>query len=69
MSQHNKPFSITEYSRMADELQVMADSIRSRPEMNHHFAERLALLAAQMRDDLVREHPEVAASRRAAPSA
>ena len=51
------PLTTHEYNRMASELQTMSDSIRARPEMNHHFAERLALLAKQMREDCVREHP------------
>ena len=51
------PLTTHEYNRMAGELQIMSDSIRARPEMNHHFAERLALLAKQMREDCIREHP------------
>jgi hypothetical protein len=51
------PLSESQYDRMASELQTMSDSIRARPEMNHHFAERLALLAQQMREDCRREHP------------
>ena len=52
-----KPFTATEYDRMATELESMASAIRARPEMNHHFAERLALLAQQMREDLMRAYP------------
>jgi hypothetical protein len=33
---------------MAKDLEAMSQAIRLRPEMNHHFAERLALLAKQM---------------------
>lgn len=57
MSLSAPPLTVHEYDRMASELQIMSDSIRARPEMNHHFAERLALLAKQMREDCVREHP------------
>ncbi|MGZ5932182.1 MAG: hypothetical protein ACXWLZ_10315 [Rhizomicrobium sp.] len=42
---------------MALELEVMSKTIRARPEMNHHFAERLALIAKQMREDNLRIHP------------
>jgi hypothetical protein len=42
---------------MAGELEAMSSTIRIRPEMNHHFAERLALLAKQMREDCEREQP------------
>jgi len=54
---HTKPLSAEEYERMAAELDVMADMIRERPEMNHHFAERLQLLAKQMREDQLRVYP------------
>ena len=53
-----KPFSVAEYERMADELTAMSNAIRARPEMNHHFAERLALLAKQMKEDSLRAHPD-----------
>ena len=46
-----KPLSIPQYELMATELQQMSDLIRSRPEMNHHFAERLATLSKEMRED------------------
>lgn len=49
---------MAEYERMATELETMSRTIRARPEMNHHFAERLALLATQMREDSIRAHPE-----------
>jgi hypothetical protein len=38
----------------------MSALMRERPEMNHHFAERLAKLAPEMREDTYREHPEAA---------
>jgi hypothetical protein len=43
---------------MQETLQGLSDDIRARPEMNHHFAERLALLAKQMGEDSLRAHPE-----------
>jgi len=57
MSQGAKPLTEVEYERMAKELEAMAESIRMRPDMNHHFAERLALLAKQMREDSIRAYP------------
>jgi hypothetical protein len=53
-----KPFTLPEYKRMQETLQGLSDDIRARPEMNHHFAERLALLARQMGEDSLRAHPE-----------
>jgi len=52
-----KPLSVSQYERMADELQAMSEMIRARPEMNHHFAERLAVLAREMREDEARVYP------------
>jgi hypothetical protein len=52
------PLSIPQYEQMAGELQRMSDMIRARPEMNHHFAERLAALSKEMREDEARVHPE-----------
>lgn len=54
----SKPLSIPQYEQMADELQKMSDLIRSRPEMNHHFAERLAVLSREMREDEARVYPQ-----------
>ncbi len=54
------PLSVPQYELMAAELQKMSDMIRSRPEMNHHFAERLAVLSKEMREDEARAHPETA---------
>ena len=54
---HTKPLTVEEYARMAAELDAMAKMIRDRPEMNHHFAERLQLLAKQMRQDQLRVYP------------
>ena len=48
------PLSFSQYERMAVELQAMLDVIRARPEMNHHFADRLALLSKEMREDEAR---------------
>jgi hypothetical protein len=44
---------------MATDLEAMAAAIRARPDMNHHFAARLAILVAQMREDIFEQHPEV----------
>jgi hypothetical protein len=60
MHDDSKPFTEVEIQRMADELEAMSRSIRARPEMNHHFAERLALLAKQMREDSL--HPKKTAA-------
>ena len=57
MTASEKPFTAEEYERLASELDTISASIRARPEMNHHFAERLALLAKQMREDGIRAHP------------
>ena len=57
-----KPLSVPQYERMADELQKMSEQIRRRPEMNHHFAERLEILSKEMRADEARVYPEVTRS-------
>ncbi len=57
MSGIAKPLSAEEYERMSAELEAMARLIRDRPEMNHHFAERLELLARQMREDQMCVYP------------
>lgn len=46
-----------EYLRMAEELEAMAATIAQDPQTDHHFAERLILLARQMREDGVRLEP------------
>jgi hypothetical protein len=51
------PFSLAEYARMAAELEFMSDAIRVRHDMNHDFADRLANLATEMRQDCLRAHP------------
>jgi hypothetical protein len=56
MPESQKALTNQEYERMAKELEAMSAAIRARPEMNHHFAERLALLAKQMREDLIHVH-------------
>jgi hypothetical protein len=55
--EHKKPLSNQEYERMAGELERMSGMIRQRPEMNHHFADRLELLGKQMREDQARVYP------------
>jgi hypothetical protein len=57
MPRAEKALQEAEYERMAKELETMAETIRARPEVNHHFAERLALLAKQMREDAIRIYP------------
>jgi len=61
MTHREKPFTVAQYDRMAREL-MMADEIRTRPEVNHHFAERLALLTKQMGEDSLRAHAEQTAT-------
>ena len=56
--QGKEPLTVPQYQKMAAELQRMSDMIRARPEMNHHFAERLAVLSREMREDEARAHPE-----------
>jgi hypothetical protein len=46
-----KPFPYAEYERMANELNAVSDTIRTKPEMDHSFAERLVLLAKRIRED------------------
>jgi hypothetical protein len=50
------PFSVPEYRRMAEVLQIMSNNIRERPAMDHHFAERLQRLATEMIEDCHRAH-------------
>ncbi len=45
MPQSTKPLTQEKYDRMAPEPEAMSKTIRARPEMTHHFAERLALIA------------------------
>ena len=49
-----------EYLRMAEELETMAAAVAGDPQTDHHFAERLILLAKQMREDGARLEPTVA---------
>ena len=58
--QDKKPLTAPQYERMANELQSMSEQIRSRPEMNHHFADRLETLSKEMREDEARVYPDVA---------
>lgn len=53
----SEPLSFMQYERMAGELEVMSQMIRAKPEMNHHFAERLTTLAKEMREDEARVYP------------
>jgi hypothetical protein len=54
------PFTMPQYEQMAAELERMSQSIRARPEMDHNFAERLAVLSKEMREDEARVYPETA---------
>jgi hypothetical protein len=54
-----EPLTVPQYERMANDLQIMSDMIRARPEMNHNFAERLETLSKEMREDESRAHPGV----------
>jgi len=54
---NKKPLSAPQYERMANDLQKMSEEIRQRPEMNHHFADRLAVLCKEMREDEARVYP------------
>ena len=40
-----------DYLRMAEELETMAGSLAPEERLNHHFSERLTLLAKQLRED------------------
>jgi len=51
-----------DYLRMAEELETMAAAIAQDPSSDHHFAERLLLLAKQMREDGARFEPAAAGS-------
>jgi hypothetical protein len=47
----NKGQASAEFERMAAELERIAKLVRERPAVNHHFAERIELLAKQMREE------------------
>jgi hypothetical protein len=57
MPHTKKPFSLAEYTLIAADLEVMADSIRARPEMDHDLANRLVRIAMEIREDCLRAHP------------
>jgi hypothetical protein len=54
------PLTVSQYERMAAELQTMSEMIRERPEMDHNFAGRLQELAKEMREDEARVYPDIA---------
>lgn len=54
-----KPLTAPQYERMANDLQKMSEEIRQRPEINHHFADRLETLSKEMREDEARVYPDV----------
>jgi hypothetical protein len=62
MKKNTKSLTVGEYERMAAELETLSATIRMHPEMNSHFADRLALIAKQMREDMVRLFPDSAKS-------
>lgn len=56
-----------QYLRMAEELEAMAASLAKDGRLDHHFAERLSLLARQMREDGARLGPAPASPAEPAP--
>jgi hypothetical protein len=58
MTDKKEPLSVPQYERMANDLQAMSEQIRLRPEMNHHFADRLEMLSKEMREDEARVYPD-----------
>jgi hypothetical protein len=62
MLAHRK-FTAQDYERMANELEVMSETICLHPEMNHHTSERLKALVREMREDArvqkMKKHPSL----------
>jgi hypothetical protein len=56
---HGKTFDAQDYTRMADELETMADLITRHPEKNHNTSARLKALAAEMRQDALSPYLKV----------
>jgi hypothetical protein len=52
-------FKATDYNRMAQELENMADLIQRHPEKNHNTCERLRRLASEMRQDALSAYLKV----------
>lgn len=48
------PRSFDSYQGIAAELERIAEMVRSRPELNHHAAERLLQIARDIRSDVGR---------------
>jgi hypothetical protein len=46
-----------DYNKLADELEAMSTSLLAGPETDHDFANRLALLVKDMREDGSLTHP------------
>jgi truncated hemoglobin YjbI len=42
-----------EFDRMAGELERVAEIVRKHPEIHHHLAERLQLLARDIREEAI----------------
>ncbi len=55
-----EPLTAPQYERMANDLQKMSEEIRQRPDMDHDFANRLEILAKEMREDKHRVYPDAA---------
>lgn len=56
-TKRDEGLSAADYERMARELESMAETVRGQPEIDHHFAERLSLLAEEMRANAIRAAP------------
>jgi hypothetical protein len=54
MVDKKKPITKAEWEKISSGLESAASLIRARPEVNHHFADRLSLIAKQMREDFLR---------------
>lgn len=60
MSSAQQALTAAQYLHMAEELEAMAATIAQGGQVDHHFAERLSLLARQMREDGARLAPPTA---------
>ena len=61
MSSAQQALTAAQYLHMAEELDAMAAAIAQGGQVDHHFAERLSLLARQMREDGARLAPAAVA--------
>ena len=53
------PQSVTDYEKVAAELESIAEMLRQSPEFNHHVADRLLGIARDIRLDLNRISDQV----------